>query len=85
MKLTNRDRRFRLGRRLSSLEKEGESFTYSVLKRMKSDGIHLVMSSKNWDYCLAGDKWEVDCEECELDLYGWESGENAWVEEEVES
>ncbi len=50
-----------------------EESTYSILKRGKGeDALSLVISSKNWDYCLSGDKWEVDCKECELDLYGWE-------------
>ncbi len=51
---------------------------YSVLKRSKKGVLCLVLSSKNWDYCLAGDKWKVDCKECELDLYGWEDEGDVW-------
>ncbi len=56
-----------------------EDSQYSILKRSKGeDALSLVMSSKNWDYCLAGDKWEIDCKECELDLYGWKEEGYVW-------
>ncbi len=56
------------------LDPLAESSPHSVLKRRKRRALSLVISSKNWDYCLAGDKWEVDCKECELDLHGWKAG-----------
>ncbi len=51
---------------------------YSVLKSKKHYGVLLVVSSKNWDFCVANEKWEVDCKACELDLFDWETGERVW-------
>ncbi len=56
-----------------------EDSVYSILKRGRGeDALSLLISSKNWDYCLSGDKWEVDCKEYELDLYGWEEESYLW-------
>ncbi len=52
-----------------------ENSPYSILKRGKEEELSLIIASKNWDYCLAGDKWEMDCKECELDLHGWKAGQ----------
>ncbi len=65
----------RFGKHLNLLA--GDS-RYSILKRMKQCKISLVVSSKNYDYALIGDKWNMDCKACEMDLYGWETGDRAW-------
>ncbi len=51
----------------------------TVWKRSKShEHISLVICSKHWGYCVGSDKWNVDCEQCELDLHGWEEGGSLW-------
>ncbi len=65
-----------LGKLLEPLANDRRN--YSILRRSKGKWISLVMSSKDWDYCLAGDEWNADCKNCEVDIWGWTVGDDAW-------
>ncbi len=49
------------------------SQVYSVLRRKMAYDKSLLISSKNWPYCFAEDKWKCICKACEMSFrYGWE-------------
>ncbi len=64
-----------LGRSLNILARDTR---FTTLKRRKKNILSLVMCSKSCDYTLIGDKWNVDCKACEMDLEGWVTGDKVW-------